>query len=113
MPFLCPNPTCAIHLKGKEFPAMMDCPMCDTPLVRAASFTEEEQAILQGYPYVIAYPFRRMLEEEDGRNRLELLAYTFLNGLKLWGLVLASEYFRSPLRSPRVYLPKLILYDLG
>ena len=102
MSFYCPKPNCAIHQKGKPFPSMMDCPMCDTPLELQISFTVDEDAIINKYPYVIAYPFERMLLEEDGRNKLELLAYTFLNGLKLWGLVLASEYFRSQLKSAKI-----------
>ena len=76
--------------------------MCDTPLEVQLTFSAEEGEILSMYPYVISYPFERMLLEEDGRNKLELLAYTFLNGLKLWGLVLASEYFSSPLKSAKI-----------
>ena len=102
MNFYCPTSDCAIHTKGKAFPTMMDCPMCDAPLEAKTSFTAEEEEILHKYPYVIAYPYERMLIEEDGRNKLELLAYTFLNGLKLWGLVLASEYFWSPLKSAKI-----------
>ena len=102
MNFYCPTSDCAIHIKGKAFPTMMDCPMCDAPLEAKTSFSPEEEEILNKYPYVIAYPFERMLMEEDGRNKLELLAYTFLNGLKLWGLVLASEYFWSPLKSAKI-----------
>jgi hypothetical protein len=43
-----------------------------------------------------------MLAEDEGRNKLELLAYTFLNGIKFWGLVLASEYFQSTLKSTKI-----------
>jgi tetratricopeptide (TPR) repeat protein len=62
----------------------------------------DEQLLISQLPYVIAYPFKRMLEEPDGRNKLELLAYTFLNGLKYLGLVIASEYFNSPLKSAKI-----------
>lgn len=102
MIYFCANAHCAIHQKGKLFPTMMDCPMCDTPLDFQTSFTAKEEEILNKYPYVIAYPFERMLLEEDGRNKLELLAFSFLNGLKFWGLVLASEYFQSPLKSAKI-----------
>lgn len=100
--FNCPNQSCAIHQKEKEFPALMDCPLCDTPLVTTVSFSENEQAVIDRYPYVIAYPFNRMLEEPNGRNKLELLAYTFLNGLKYLGLIVASEYFHSTLKSQKI-----------
>jgi tetratricopeptide (TPR) repeat protein len=102
MTFYCTNPDCAINQKGKAFPSMMDCPMCDLPLEAQLSISQEEEQILQRYPYVIAYPFERMLIEEDGRNKLELLAYTFLNALKFWGLVLATEYFCGPLKSAKI-----------
>jgi tetratricopeptide (TPR) repeat protein len=102
MNYFCPNLDCAIHQKGKAIPSMGECPLCDTPLISNITYSDEEELVLNAYPYVIAYPFERMLQEEDGRNKLELLAYTFLNGLKFWGLVLASEYFQSPLKSAKI-----------
>jgi len=100
--YYCPNNDCAIHQKGKPFPTKMDCPLCDTELIARASYSEEEVYIINSYPYVIAYPFEQMLLEDEGRNKLELLAYTFLNGMKFWGLVIASEYFQSPLKSAKI-----------
>jgi tetratricopeptide (TPR) repeat protein len=100
--FKCPNVECAIHIKGKEFPAMMDCPLCDTPLENCSTLGDSEQKMINSLPYVIAYPYKRMLFETDARNKLELLAYTFLNGLKLLGLELATEYFYSNHKSARI-----------
>ena len=62
----------------------------------------DDVALINSLPYVIAYPFKRMLDEADGRNRLELMAYSFLNLMKYIGLVLASEYFNSSLRSKEI-----------
>lgn len=81
---------------------MMDCPMCDTPLEQSIEYSDFDKLVIEEYPYVLAYPYKRMLEETEGRNKLELLAYTFLNGLKLLSLELASEYFQSNLKSAKL-----------
>ena len=80
--FKCPNTDCAIHLRGKDFKEKGDCPLCDTPLVMEQSLTPFQQEVLDQYPYVIALPFKRMLEDPAGRNQLELLAYCLVNVLK-------------------------------
>ncbi len=100
--FYCTNTECAIHQKKKAFPAMMECPMCDSPLQRLVEYSELDRKVIEEYPYVLAYPYKRMIEEIESRNKLELLAYTFLNGLKLLGLELASEYFQSSLKSAKL-----------
>ena len=93
----CPNPDCAVHEAGGLFPEAMPCVLCGTPLAEAriavdpvsssgGARTDEERAIVEGYPYVMALPYSRMLQEPDGRNRLELLAYTLQNALKYMGL---------------------------
>jgi len=102
MNYFCPNTDCAIHQKGKPFPTKMDCPLCDSELISDTVFSDDENRIINSFPYVIAFPFERMLAEDEGRNKLELLAYTFLNGIKFWGLVLASEYFQSTLKSTKI-----------
>jgi hypothetical protein len=98
--FKCPNSECAIHIKDKLFPAMMDCPICDFPLIKEILITPFHKEVIERYPYVIAYPYQQMLEESAGRNQLEFLAYTFNNVLKYLGLLCASEYFNSKLRLP-------------
>ena len=104
MSYVCNNLQCSApeNKMGKVYPSAMECPFCDEPLESNVVYSELEVEILSQYPYVIAYPFERMLMEEDGRNKLELLAYTFLNGMKLLGLVVASEYFQSPLKSAKI-----------
>ena len=50
----------------------------------------------------MALPYSRMLQEPDGRNRLELLAYTLQNALKYMGLLVVGEYHASDLRLPKL-----------
>jgi hypothetical protein len=59
---------------------------------------EQDKKIIQTYPYFIAHPYKRALEEEDGFKRLHLLKEVFLNYLKYLGLLTASEYFNSDLK---------------
>ncbi len=54
--------------------------------------------IIETYPYFLAHPYKRALEEEDGFKRLHLLKEVFLNYLKYLGLLTASEYFNSDLK---------------
>lgn len=109
----CPNSDCAVHQAGGLFPEVMPCVLCGTPLAEAriavdpvsssgGARTEEEKAIVEGYPYVMALPYSRMLQEPDGRNRLELLAYTLQNALKYMGLLVVGEYHASDLRLPKL-----------
>ena len=59
---------------------------------------EHDTRIIETYPYFLAHPFKRALEEEDGFKRLHLLKEVFLNYLKYLGLLTASEYFNSDLK---------------
>ena len=54
--------------------------------------------IIESYPYFLAHPYKRALEEEDNFKRLHLLKEVFLNYLKYLGLLTASEYFNSDLK---------------
>ena len=54
--------------------------------------------IMETYPYFLAHPYKRALEEEDVFKRLHLLKEVFLNYLKYLGLLTASEYFKSDLK---------------
>ena len=109
MAFQCQTPDCALHLSGAAFPAPMPCPVCQAPLVEVsvaeeppASRSDFEQRVLDRYPYVIALPYRNMLDEQDGRGRLDLLAYTLQNALKYMGLLVVGEYHASDLRLPQL-----------
>ena len=58
----------------------------------------DDDVIIDTFPYFIAHPYQKALEETDGFRRLHLLKETFLNHLKYMGLIVASEYFGSDLR---------------
>lgn len=63
-------------------------------------FSDEEKDIIYNYPYIISYPFLRMLEEQQRPDRkINLLKDTLINSLKYIALLLASEYFESNLKS--------------
>jgi hypothetical protein len=59
---------------------------------------QEDEKIVNRYPYLLALPYERTLVEKDGYKRLHLLKETFLNYLKYLALVTASEYFSSDLK---------------
>ena len=61
-------------------------------------FDKADTDIIETYPYFLAHPYKRALEEEDGFKRLHLLKEVFLNYLKYLGLLTASEYFNSNLK---------------
>jgi len=101
--YYCINKTCQIHIAKSAFPVMMDCPLCKTPLEIQITYSEQEQNIINSYPYIIAFPFQCMLQESSFRSKLDLLATgVFLNGLKYLGLLVASEYYASPIKSVKI-----------
>ena len=100
--FKCPNTDCAVNQRGKEMPVFMTCPLCDTALESQRQFTPFQLKVKDNFPYVIAYPFIRMVEEPAGRNQLELLAFTLINVLKYLGLITASEYYDSSIKSQKL-----------
>ena len=59
---------------------------------------DTDTKIIHTYPYFLAHPYKRALEEEDSFKRLHLLKEVFLNYLKYLGLLTASEYFNSDLK---------------
>jgi hypothetical protein len=62
------------------------------------NWDEVDSKIIESYPYFLAHPYKRALEEEDDFKRLHLLKEVFLNYLKYLGLLTASEYFNSDLK---------------
>ena len=62
------------------------------------TFDNNDTKIIETYPYFLAHPYKRALEEEDSFKRLHLLKEVFLNYLKYLGLLTASEYFNSDLK---------------
>ena len=54
--------------------------------------------LIETYPYFLAHPYKRALQEGDNFKRLHLLKEVFLNYLKYLGLLTASEYFNCDLK---------------
>jgi hypothetical protein len=61
-------------------------------------YDEHDTRIIETYPYFLAHPYKRALDEVDSFKRLHLLKEVFLNYLKYLGLLTASEYFNSNLK---------------
>jgi len=100
--FICNSPSCAISISKAEFPVAMPCPVCQTMLSVASNLNEEDMALLQNLPYVIAYPLKKTLEEKHAWTKINLFKDTFLNYLKYLGLLSASEFFNSPFKDKRM-----------
>ncbi len=66
--------------------------------IKAIIPDDSDLKIIETYPYFIAHPYKRALEEEDNFKRLHLIKEVFLNYLKYLGLLTASEYFNSHLK---------------
>jgi hypothetical protein len=62
------------------------------------NWDDVDSKIIESYPYFLAHPYKRALDEEDNFKRLHLLKEIFLNYLKYLGLLAASEYFNSELK---------------
>ena len=67
-------------------------------IISSNSCDEWDLKIIETFPYFLAHPYKRALEEEDSFKRLHLLKEVFLNYLKYVGLLTASEYFNSTLK---------------
>ena len=105
MSFNCKTPTCAIAISKAEFPAAMICPVCQTPLtVVVDSLSQEDIALIDSLPYVIAYPLQQTLLEKHPWTKINLFKDTFLNYLKYLGLLSASEFFNSDIKDKGMVL---------
>jgi hypothetical protein len=104
MSYICKNPECSApeNKKGKQYPAAMECPFCDSILVQEISFSDSDMQLINGLPYVIAYPLRRSLIEQHQWSKINLLKDTFLNYLKYLSLITASEFFNSKLKDKQM-----------
>jgi hypothetical protein len=69
MNYICSNQTCAIAISKASFPLAMNCPVCQNPLEKEtieSTVSQEELLLIARLPYVVAYPYKRMLEEANG-----------------------------------------------
>jgi len=62
----------------------------------------EDLALINSLPYVIAYPLKETLLQNDYEKRLHRLGYTFINFLKYLGLISISEFFNSDFKNRRI-----------
>ena len=112
----CQTPSCAIAISKAEFPVEMNCPVCQTHLSEIIKLNEsiisiQDNELLQKLPYVIAYPLKETLLQNDYEKRLHRFGYTFINFLKYLGLISISEFFNSDLKNRRIV--DLFLSQLG
>lgn len=54
-----------------------------------------DREVVLTFPYPVARPYLDLLNERDPRLRCKLLVDTFTSVLKVWALVVASEYLRA------------------
>jgi hypothetical protein len=104
MSFICKNIDCSApeNKMGKSYPSAMECPFCDEPLVEIFSFSDDDLALINSLPYVIAYPLKETLLQNDYEKRLHRLGYTYINFLKYLGLISISEFFNSDFKNRRI-----------
>jgi len=62
----------------------------------------EDLELINSLPYVIAYPLKETLLQNDYEKRLHRLGYTFINFLKYLGLISISEFFNSNFKNRRI-----------
>jgi hypothetical protein len=105
MQFVCKNKSCAISISKAAFPVVMNCPVCQNPLIEnndSSNLSPEDLELINSLPYVIAYPLQQTLLEKNAPQRLNYFRDTFLNYLKYLGLLSASEFFNSPFKERKI-----------
>jgi hypothetical protein len=98
--YRCDNPTCIIHTEEIGLAISQLCPSCGGMLsIHESELTDAlDERIINEYPYLIAFPYKRAILEQDPYKKIHLLKETFLNYLKYLGLLVASEYFNSDIK---------------
>ena len=105
MSFICQNITCSIAIIKANIPDAGNCPVCKQPLVELKEtplLSEEDEKLIASLPYVIAYPLKETLLQNDYEKRLHRLGYTFINFLKYLGLISISEFFNSDFKNRKI-----------
>ena len=103
--YTCQTTSCAIAISKAEFPVLMNCPVCQTPLTEVIeSLSHEDRTLIDSLPYVIAYPLQQTLLEKHLPQRINLFKDTFLNYLKYLGLLSASEFFNCDIKDKGMVL---------
>ena len=81
-----------------------------------AELDETGKNVIEKYPYLIAFPFREMMNQENPFLKIQLMKDVFLNILKYLGLITAEEYLRSDSQSRainRLFREKLYQPQFG
>lgn len=105
MSFICQNITCSIAIIKANIPDAGNCPVCKQPLVELKEtplLSDEDEKLIASLPYVIAYPLKETLLQNDYEKRLHRLGYTFINFLKYLGLISISEFFNSDFKNRKI-----------
>ena len=98
--YKCITEDCTFNKNNIGLRTQQACPSCNQPLRlnEEALIDEQSEAIINEYPYVLAYPYKRAILEQDPYKKIHLLKETFLNYLKYLGLLTASEYFNVDIK---------------
>ena len=105
MIYKCTTPGCLLAESNAPFAAAINCPVCQQALVAETievKVSEKEMDLITALPYVIAYPLKRTLEEQNYWKKINYFKDTFQNYLKYLGLLTASEFFNSQLTNRRM-----------
>ncbi len=100
--YYCKTPGCIWNKKGYFSHLQGLCQECRQPLILEIEFDELETDVINNYPYIIAYPFKRMIEEQSYFYKFSILKDSFINTLKYLALLVATEYFRSSYKSVEI-----------
>ena len=98
--YYCQTGDCAFNKNNIGLRTQQLCPSCNQPLLlnEALLIDELSETIINQYPYILAYPYKRAVLEQDPYKKIHLLKETFLNYLKYLGLLTASEYFNVDIK---------------
>jgi hypothetical protein len=83
-------------LAASDAPSHARSPESDQGLELPSGVDDLDREVVFTFPYPIARPYLDLLRETDPRNRCKTLVDTFTAVLKVWALMVASEYLRAP-----------------
>ena len=100
----CSNEKCDLYGKNIKFFIEDYCPSCNNLLnyYNENKISSDDNEIINKYPYLIAYPYKRFLLEKDPYKKLHILKETFLNYLKYIALIILSDYMNSDLKNDEI-----------
>jgi hypothetical protein len=98
--YFCKIDNCNFNIHNVGLRIQQLCPSCSNQMLLNEDLLLDDltESIINHYPYVIAYPYKRAVLEQDPYKKIHLLKETFLNYLKYLGLLTASEYFNVDIK---------------